>query len=340
LEVVQKATDHVFRTFLDGAPPLWKGQRVFIIDGTTLPLASSAELRAKWPPAGNLHGPSAWPVLHLAVAHDMRTGAALRPEAGAMYGDQAVAETALAVRILTRIPPRSLLMADRNFGIFTFVFAAVRAGHDTVTRLTEARFAALKRRAEVDGPGVWKLRWEPSPAERRRHSDLPADAAVEIRLHEFRGSGGQMLWIATTRTATSEELAELYAERAAVEQDIRSLKQALQGAEIRGRSVAMVLKELAVVALVHNLVVQVRRIAADRAGIAARRISYSGVKALLMPLLIRGWDLSAEEWERRFEVILRGAWEYKLPVRPRRSYPRAVLGKSPRYPKKSARQVK
>lgn len=159
---------------------------------------------------------------------------------------------------------------------------------------------------------------------------------MEIRLHEFQGYSGQMLWIATTRTATSEELAELYAERAAVEQDIRSLKQALQGAEIRGRSVPTVLKEVAVVALVHNLVVQVRRIAAGRAGIAPRRISYSGVKALLMPLLIRGLDLSAEEWESRFEIILRGAWEYKLPVRPRRSYPRTVLRKAPRYPKKSA----
>lgn len=83
---------------------------------------------------------------------------------------------ALATRLLPRIPARSVLLADRNFGVFAFVHAATNAGHDVVSRLTELRFRAWVKSAKAVGPGVWKLCWKPSRWDRNSHPDLPADA--------------------------------------------------------------------------------------------------------------------------------------------------------------------
>ncbi|MGL4464493.1 MAG: hypothetical protein ACRDD1_11215 [Planctomycetia bacterium] len=152
--VAEKSADHVFTTLAAASAadqPVNKPaeRRTFLIDGSTLALASRDELRRRWPPASNQHGEGIWPISHLVLACELETGLMLRPEVGAMYGDAADGEVALAIRL----PPRSLLMADRNFGIFGFVRCAVQAGHEVVTRLTAARFQSLRKKAEPLGAG-------------------------------------------------------------------------------------------------------------------------------------------------------------------------------------------
>ena len=61
--------------------------------------------------------------------------------------------------MLKRLPEGSLLVADRNFGIFAFAHAAVTAGHGVLLRLTRKRFAALLRQAQPAGPRY--RRYEP-----------------------------------------------------------------------------------------------------------------------------------------------------------------------------------
>ena len=85
-------------------PPTRGKRRVFLLDGTTLQLAHTPELCDDFPPAGNQHGVSHWPILQLVVAHELSTGLALRPEFGPMYGPEATSELALALRVLPRLP--------------------------------------------------------------------------------------------------------------------------------------------------------------------------------------------------------------------------------------------
>ena len=73
-------------------------------------------LSALYPPASNQHGEGVWPIVHWAVAHEMASGCALRPEIGAMYGPHAVSEVELGRRLIARIPRKSVVMADCNFG--------------------------------------------------------------------------------------------------------------------------------------------------------------------------------------------------------------------------------
>jgi hypothetical protein len=334
--VAEAVSDHVFQTLLAGSPAGWEGRRVFLLDGTTSALASVPRLRQEFPPATNQHRRSPWPILHWAVAHELSSACALRPEIGAKYGPAAVSEVTLAIRLLARLPPHAVLMADRNFGLFAFLHAAHAAGHDVVTRLTEVRFRALVKHSRPREPGRWELRWKPSAAERRKHPELPADAVVNVELHQVEviTSEGKplTLWLATTLTISGQKLAELYGLRFHVETDIRNVKVVLRMDELRGQSRAMLRKELALGTVAYNLVIQIRRLAAQQAGVPPRRLSFSGSWSLVKIILLDPLQWTAEAFLRNFRQVLRGCAQRKIPNRPGRQYPRQLLRRSQKYP--------
>lgn len=335
-EVAEAVSDHVFQTLMDGSAPAWEGRRVFLLDGTTSALASVSRLRREFPPATNQHRPSPWPILHWAVAHELSSACATRPEIGAKYGPAAVSEVTLASRLLSRLPPQSVVMADRNFGVFAFFHAAQAAGHDVATRLTEARFRALLRHARPLEAGRWKLLWKPSASERRKHPQLPVEACLKVELHEVAVTTSEgeplTLFLVTTLKTSGQKLAELYGLRFNVETDIRNVKVVLRMDELRGQSRSMLRKELALGMVAYNLVIQIRRLAAQQAGLAPRRLSFSGSWSLVKTILLQPAPWTAEEYLRNFRQVLRGCVQRKIPNRPGRQYPRQVLRRSQKYP--------
>ena len=93
-------------------------------------------------------------------------------------------------------------------------------------------------------------------------------------------------------------------------------------------------KELVLGVVAYNLVNQVRRLAAARAKVAPRRLSFAGVWGLVKAVLgglAGGWPRA--EWEARFDDLLRWAGERTLPHRPvARSYPRTVIPRGRTFP--------
>lgn len=337
-EVTDWLANHVYTSLVAATPPTLGNRRVYILDGTTIKLAPTPALKAAFPPARNQRGESVWPVAHLLVAHELSSGCAILPELGAMYGEQAVSEVELTKRILPRLPTRSVLMGDRNFGVFAVAYAASQAQQHVVLRLTEPRFRALLRKAEKLpesplGEARWRLTWKPSAKERKSHPDLPAEASVEVLLHEITCSEKLTLWLVTTLPDSAADLAELYRQRQNVETDIRDVKITLKTEEIRAKSVAMLQKELATSMIAYNLVVQVRRQAARMAGVPPRRLSFSGVWSAVRIILFAPHDWTAAQWIDRFQLALKVASQQKLPNRPGRSYPRKA---HPRRPKSSS----
>jgi hypothetical protein len=274
------------------------------------------------------------------VAHELSSGCALRPEIGAKYGSQAVSEITLAIRLLSRLPPHSLIMADRNFGVFVFCYEAVqRTGHDVVTRLTKARFRALVKKARPLEPGRWELLWKPSSAERKKYPELPADACLKVELHEVQvvtSAGTPLtLWLATTLVDRGPKLADLYGLRFHVETDIRNVKVVLRMDELRGQSREMIRKEVALGTVAYNLVVQIRRLAAQQAGVPPRKLSFSGSWSLVKILLLEPNNWTTQAFVKNFRLVLRGCAQRKIPNRPGRQYPRQTLRHSQKYPYRS-----
>jgi Transposase DDE domain len=339
VEAAEQVCDRVFERLVAATPPSFAARRVFTIDGTTFTLSSEEGLREVYPPASNQHGESPWPIMQAAVAHELSSGCALRPEIGAMHGPERVSEVDLAIQLLSRIPAESIVMADRDFGIFYFTQAVHAAGLQLVARLTEKRFRALERNAKKIAEGRWEWDWKPSPWDRKHHPDLPADASLPVHLHEIDALDAEgkpmKLWLVTTLTeveADRQAWSELSCGRWRAENDIRDVKIALQMEDLRGRSDPMLRKELAWGMAAYNLVVQIRRLAAKEAGVEPRRLSFKGTWSLVLALLLTPNHWSPEEYARRFEVLLRAVAQRKLPHRPHRHYPRTQLSWAMKYP--------
>jgi hypothetical protein len=140
--VAAQVSDHILTQLQAELPscPVGCQQPVFLLDGSSVELAHTKELTAAYPPAENQYGRVHWPILRIAVMHNLANGLALRPSLGAMYGPDAVSEQGLAEELMERLPQGAVVVGDRNFGVFSIAYAATQKGVAVVLRLTEDRF--------------------------------------------------------------------------------------------------------------------------------------------------------------------------------------------------------
>ena len=246
--------------------PVFGSQRVFIIDGTTITLEPTPQLKRAFPPATNQYGESVWPVAMLMVANEMQSGCALLPQIDPMYGPKRSSEAEQARRIVRRLPENSVVMADSGFGIFSVGYHSTQAGHDILFRLTKSRFNALRKQGRLieEGPfhKSYSLTWQPSAKDRKSSPNLPSEAAIEVAIHEVELDNGTFLYLVTTLEIDATSAAELYSRRYDVEFDIRDLKVTMDAENILAQSVVMVKKELMTSVVAYNLIAQFRRQAA------------------------------------------------------------------------------
>jgi hypothetical protein len=338
-EAAHWLAEQVSESLINATPPSFGGRRVFLYDGTTITLAPEPELRRAFPPASNQHGEGVWPVALLTVAHELSSGAALVPEVGAMYGPNAVSETALMQTTLCRLPADSVVMADSGFGIFAVAHQISVSGHSFVLRMTRQRFDALTRQAELVEQGknynTWSHRWRPSARERASHPGLPEDAVLEVRLHEIVVHENLTLLVVTDVPHAAAGLAKLYERRFDVEVDIRNLKVVLDTENIRARSVDTFFKELMGSMVSYNLVTQFRRQAAALADQPPRRMSFKRTWTTFRTFLLPATFTTADAWRAEYRKALGYAMLDKLPNRPGRKYLRETY---PRRPKSNSFQ--
>jgi len=301
-----------------GKPP------VLVLDGSSLELEHSRSLVRRYPPAHNQYGRSHWPVLKVVVMHDATTGLAHAPVWGAMYGPEAVSEQTLAEKAMDAAPPEAVLIGDRNFGVFSVAWAARQRNLQVVIRLTQER--AFKMVGPISQEGCQEVVWSPSAYERSRH-DWPPEAAVAGRLIVVRigrGKSQQWLYLFTTSPQPAEEVAALYKQRWNIETDLRSLKRTVELHHIAVRTVDMLEKHLTMAISAYNLVRAVMALAARRARIDPRQLSFTQVLTLVDLAWHRLVTASTQkQYDREFLRVLKQAAECRLPKRSKhRSYPR------------------
>jgi hypothetical protein len=181
--------------------------------------------------------------------------------------------------------------------------------------------------------------WRPSPYELPKHPEIPAAASLSGRviICPLQGAREPLLCLFTTLENPVAEVAQLYTLRWNIETDLRALKRTVQLHHIHARSVAMTEKELLIAILAYNLVRTVMCLAARKAGLHPRQLSFTSVYCLIeihLPSLLGA--RSQRQWRREMDTIVSYAADYKLPQRNKpRSYPRAVWGAGYRFPSKT-----
>jgi putative transposase len=334
--VVRQIVDDLFErlqaVLREGWPELQRP--IFLLDGSTLLLDHSSELTQLYPPTKNQHGRAHWPVLRVAVAHDVESGLAARPSWGAACGANAVGEQELIEQVIQRLPGQAVVMGDRNFGVFSVAWTAVQHGNPVIFRLTNARAAKLlgrKLEVGIDCPVIW----QPSGQERKAHRHLPGEAAVQGRIIvcELKGARDPLICLFTTLSLAGDEVLKIYALRWNIETDLRSLKRTVRLHHIHVRSADMMEKELLLAVAAYNFVRTVMCLAARKNDISPRQLSFTSIYGLIethLPRLLGASSLKS--WRRQMDIIVNYAAAYKLPRRKkRRSYPRAVWGTGYRY---------
>ena len=285
LAVAQAVTDRLFSELSQGSSS--SEISAFVLDGSSISPDGSPELRKEYPPHHIKDKESHFPCLKLLVAHDLRTGLALRPVWGPMYGPRAVSEQALARELAPRIPAGAMVVADRNFGVFSLAYDLLELGHPCLVRLTDARFQkVLGKSIQECKDQEYDVVWETSKFDVRDRPDL-VGKSIQGRLivrHVLAPGSSKPVPLGIFVSGTDidlEQAVRLYAKRWLVETDLRTLKNSLGLGRPGAKTVDVLAKEIILGFAAYNLVRAIGAAAADLAGIDARTISFSRTEACI-----------------------------------------------------------
>jgi hypothetical protein len=254
-----------------------------------------------------------------------------------MYGPDAVSEQSLGLAALEHVATDAVVLADANFGIFFFAYGVHQSQRSCVFRLTEAR--AEKLLGKKPNKRMHKaVCWTPSQHDRRAHPELPANAQLKgwLIVCPHPQCPNEKLYLFTTLDDKSKRVLALYKRRWNIETDLRHLKQTANLQELTGKSKGIVEKELLIGVMTYNLVRAVICLAAHKAGLAPRQLSFSntlaGIKAL--PRLD---PFDPARNQHHIDILISGILQTRLPNRASpRSYPRQVWGRGGSFPSRQA----
>lgn len=320
---------------LSGGKELWHGREAIAIDGTTFTLHPSRELQRRYPPARNQHGVGQLPKLFALVLHNIQTGLALTPQSGAMFGQESTSEAKMAHEALYGLEPGKVIVGDRNFGIFSVVYHATKAGHECLFRLTTNRVQPLcgGRLPVAD----MKVRWSPTKSDREKNPGIPQDATVEgtVIVQKIQHEGGreEVLYLfSTIQNVERSEILELYRRRWELETDIRYLKVPMNLEELRSRTEAAMEKEFLAGLLAYNLVRAVMIIAGTIHGKDPKRLSFTWVLQCIKTVGLRMTYAKPKERQRLLTNLYEAAAAHTNPIDKRRGRPRQTYKRPRPFP--------
>ncbi len=343
LEVAEAVSDLIFES-VRAQPKMLPGieRTVFLLDGSSIGTSHSEDLAKAYPPTANQHCESHWPMMRVVVAHDVVSGLATRPSFGPMYGDQPVSEQALAKQIIPRLPENSVVLGDRNFGVFSMAYHAHHNKHASLFRLTDMRASKLNGGVLPPAGTDRVVHWKPSRDDLRKNREIQAEAVVQGRLLAFKiaDKGGQFmkLYLFTTLALPAAKVLELYGYRWNIETDLRALKGEVRLKTLNVQSKAMAEKELVLAVAAYNLTRDAMNTAARKLSINPRELSFSRSQDIINAYL-PAFDKAKTTKERQqlMDEMLEDFAHVKIPRRKKpRSYPRETWPRRNQFPKRKS----
>lgn len=306
------------------------GLNVALVDGTTCRMRPYGDIPKQFPPhrPGNCKKQPYWCLARIVGMFCLATGCVL----DSVMGPLQTSEQALSALLLKRSWAKWLLLADRNFGVYSVVCAAVAAQAHVLFRLTQARAAKLARSAGhkllpgLDAP----LHWRPSSRDQCPEglAPIPISGRLVVVRAERRGFRPLTLYLFTTlldtRACSAQELAKLYAQRWNVELCFRYVKAQMELGFLECHSADMARKEWLAGLVAYNLIRWIMAVAAATAQVPVQTLSFSRAREFLLGWCVRSSvrGCTRESWQRLLTRIARA----RLPKRRKRllSEPRAI----------------
>src|SRR5579871_3275826 len=264
---------------------LWKGRHVYLFDGTTVTMPDTRKNQEAYPQVYNQKPGLGFPIARIGTITSLWCGAIVNL-GFCRYAGKGQGEVSLLRRLWDVLVPGDVLLADSLISNFTNIVRLQSRGVELVSRLNKAHRTADFRRGQRLGDDDHITRWNKPTSIRsldwQTYKALPEyimirETRVRVRQPGFRT---RSIVVVTTlldpAQVTKEDLATLYRARWHNELDLRSLKSAMQMAELRCKTPELVRKEVWTHILAYNLLRTVMAQAATRQGVTPRSISFTG----------------------------------------------------------------
>lgn len=308
----------------------YRGWRLVGMDGTEASVINTPGNR-KLPKAGSRRGKAAFAKLKLVTAVELGLHNPLAAETGTLRDS----EVALALQVVPRLPPHSLLLIDRLYGVALHVsdILAASAGRDLVL-LVRARsdVKAHVQQRLADGSTLVQIRSGRQPGRPAGEPITVREIRAQLTVPGERKPVAVRLWTTLLDAIVypARELVQLYVQRWEHELANRELKLDVRRGDVLDSHTAhTALQELAAVILALACVARVRAAATAPLQAPARRISLRklllATVALWDAFALGGTSLTAKQKSHMLEAYFaRLQREAILPKRRPRHCPRAV----------------
>jgi hypothetical protein len=278
----------------------WFGHRVWVMDGSSFSMPDTPALQAAFgQPTGQKAG-CGFPVAKWLALFDVATGMLLRSATAPLRSH----EMSRCAALSDDLEPGDLVMGDRGLSSYAHLAILVlrslhglfRAHQKQIVDFAPGRPRAkgrafdnpaglphsrwVKAQGDADQIVVWyKPRSQPPWMSKEEYAALPAELVVRELRYRVESPGFRAGYVTVVTTLLdaaiypAEEVAGLYFRRWLVEVNFKHIKITMKMDVLRCETVEGVLKELAMFALVYNLVRSVTTESARAQGVAPERIS-------------------------------------------------------------------
>ncbi len=239
------------------------------------------------------------------------------------------------------LAPGEVVLGDRCYSSYWIVASLQARGVDYVGRQHQRRKADFRRGQRLgyeDHLMEWTKPARPTWMDEAAYQQVPDRLQVrELRVRVSRkGFRTGVLLVVTTlltpTTCTKEEIAELYRCRWHAELDLRAIKTALGMDVVRGKTPAMVRKELWMYVLAYNLIRSVMAAAAVHHGLVPRTLSFTGALQAFNAFGTALLFAEAAAKDALLEALYGTICAHRVGQRPDRVEPRAVKRRPKPHP--------
>lgn len=321
---------------------IFHGRRVCALDCSTCKTADSPKNRTHFGKPGASRGRAAYPQMRVAMLVDVGQ----RLITGERHGAYRISEIQMARELLPRIEPGWLVLLDRYFVDYGFLWDLHARGADFLVRIPKKIKPRLVERL---GPGDAIVEVEIPRSYRKLRPDMPRRWI--LRMISYRPAGGkETIRLFTTLVQETEigkeEFATLYHERWEEETIIDELKTHLCGCQtvnqavlFRSRAPARVEQEWYGLLLAFNAVRKTMGAAAQTVQVCPCRLSFTAAVERLREACYEMLRLPACRLVARYQRLLLQIARALVPERPGRKNPREVKIKMSKFPLKRCKRA-
>jgi hypothetical protein len=315
---------------------LWRGRRVRLVDGTGVSMPDTPGLAQAFGLPPNTKPGVGFPVAHIAGLISWSTGAVLAASIDAFRCH----ERHLFRDLWPHLDPGDVVVGDAGFGSYAEIALLKAQEIDGVFRVGDGRnvdFRCGKRLGDGDHLVTWK-RPAVRPAWLPQDIELPQEITVrEIRFTvQVPGWRPEEIVLVTTLldpiAFPKEEIARLFANRWEIEVDLRHIKITMGMDVLRGKSPAIVRKEIWAHLLAYNLIRTMMWEASRQHHVPALRISFKGAIQRVLAWASPMAHASAHLLPDLYRQLLARIAEDIVPERPHRVEPRCRKRRPKNYP--------